>query len=262
MGNRIAGTLIVYNGISQDYCYKEALNCLKALCDAVIVVDCGSDDGTQESLMKMMDFDTKTIVLFRHKSEWDAIKGREKLAYFTNIAINNAKALGYEWQINLQGDEIIHESCFSAIREAIERNEEGFYLERINLWGNSQHQLNVSQERKPVSTEVIRLCKTKYQSIDDAESILCPASTEYIDKIRIYHMGFVRDKHKHIEKIKHIQDEIFLMTHDSRVDNMPNGFEPFSMGFIKEDLIPIKESLPIFIQEWAKERDCINGIDI
>lgn len=259
MDNKLAGTLIVYNAISQDYCVIEAIESLRAVCDKVIVVDCGSTDGTKHMLHEI---EQPICLMFRSTSEWNAIKGREKLSYFTNIAIDAAKTMGYEWQLNLQADEILHESSFPFIHEAINKNNEGFYLNRINLWGNSQHQLNVPQERKPVSTEVIRLCKTNYQSVDDAESILCPASTEYIDKIRIYHMGFVRDKHKHIEKIKHIQDEIFLMEHDKRVDDMPNGFEPFSMGFTKEDLIPIKEPLPIFIREWAKERDRINGIVI
>lgn len=254
---KLAGTLIIYNGISQDYCFLEAIECLQELCDFVIVIDCGSQDGTVEDLKGIGN--EKTLVIYRDKREWDIMQGRTKLAYYTNIAIDKAVEMGYEWQINLQSDEIIHETSFTAIRHAISQNNEGYYLKRINLWGNSQYQLNVPIERSPVNTAVIRLCKTKYHSIDDAESILCPANIEYVEQIRIFHVGFVRNKYKHIEKIKHIQDEVFLMNHDTRVDNMPDGFEPLSMGFTKEDLIPVAEPLPKFIQKWAKERDDING---
>lgn len=260
MGKGLAGTIIIYNGISQDYCYEESIRCLQALCDFVLVIDCGSTDGTAKDLERFVD--DKTVIVLRETKEWESVKGREKLNYFTNIAIDTVRKLGCEWQINLQADEVIHEDCFPAIRQAIEENNEGYFVERINLWGNSQYRLEVTQHRKPVSTAIIRLCKTNYQSVGDAESLACPANDSYYDKIRFYHMGFVRDKYKHIEKIKHIQDEVFLMDHDKRVDNMPDGFEPLSMGFTKEDLQLITEPLPIFIQEWAKQRDKINNFNI
>lgn len=253
----LAGTLIVYNGIKSDYCFVEAVNSLKDACDLVIIVDCGSSDGTQSILATLID--SKTKIINFSTEEWFRQQGREKLAYFTNKAIKEAKREGFEWQFNLQADEVIHEDSIPFIRAAIEKNNEGYWVRRINLWGNSQYQLNVPIERMPVSPQIIRLCKTNYLSIDDAESINCPASIDFFNEIRIYHMGFVRDKFKHIEKIKHIQKDIFLMDYDKRVDSMPQGFEPLSMGFSRQDLIPIEEKLPKYIREWAAVRDDTNG---
>lgn len=255
----LGGTLFVYNGISNDYCVAEAVASLKALCDEVVLLDAGSTDGTDKLLMSFAD-DTTKVILLPHE-EWEKQKGREKLSYFTNIAISY---LTTDWNINLQADEVIHEKSFDAIRSAIEEpNCESFWNWRINLWGNSQHLLNVDDSRKPVGDFIIRLAKAKYKSIDDAQSIDAqPANHRYITDIRIYHMGFVRSKYVHTEKIRHMLVDVFLMGgNDPKVEAMGNEFNPW-IHFSKEDVVSIQEPLPIFIQEWAKERDKINGFEI
>lgn len=259
MNKKLCGTLIIYEGIKRDYSYMESIECLKALCDMVVVVDCGSQDGTAESLKSIES--EKVIVLYREKSEWDIMKGRTKLAYYTNIAIDKAAELGFEWQINLQSDEIIHEDCFDYIRNAISNTlDEGFWARRINLWGDSKNYLNVGYDRLPVGIEIIRLTKTKYKSVDDAQSIDCPARWEGLDNIRIYHVGFVRNKYIHTEKIRHMLVDVFEMGgNDPNVEAMNGVFDPWKMGFSKEDVSPISEPLPIIIQEWCKLRDEINA---
>ncbi len=258
MSNTLGGSLFGYRCIEQDYCLSEAIASLKALCDEVVLLDAGSDDGTAELMQSFSDEKTKVICL--SNEEWHKQKGREKLAYFTNIAINS---LSTEWNFNLQADEVIHESSFDAIREAINSDKaDSFWNWRINLWGDSQHYLDVPDDRKPVGDYIIRLAKTKYQSIDDAQSIAAqPANADYVERIRIYHMGFVRNKYIHTNKIKHMLEDVFQMGNDKRVEAMDGVFDPFVM-FSKEDLKPIIERLPIFIQGWAAERDKINDIKV
>ena len=67
-------------------------------------------------------------------------------------------------------------------------------------------------------------------------------------------MGFVRDKKKHVEKIKHMQAEVFRVGVDPKLEGMEvfNGEKWFDY---KKDLIPIGEPLPAIIQQWAKERE-------
>src|SRR5690606_25582329 len=128
------------------------------------------------------------------KEEWDSQVGREKLSYFSNLAID---MLSTDWNFYLQADEILHEDSFPFVRKAIEDPQaDGYLIRRLNLWRDPLHMLNVPQERKPVSTEVIRLAKTKFRCVDDAESLGVTGMVGIlgdIDNMVIYHMGFVRD---------------------------------------------------------------------
>lgn len=259
MSKTLGGTLFCYNAISQDYCISEAVQSLKALCDEIVIVDAGSNDGS-DTLVRSF-YDEKTRVICLPNEEWNKQQGRTKLSYFTNIAI---ASLSTEWNINLQADEVIHEDSFDAIREAIEvPNAESFWNWRINLWGNSNYYLDVPDNRKPVGDCIIRLAKSKYLSIDDAQSVDAqPANMDYFERIRIYHMGFVRNKFVHTKKIEHMLTKVFLFAeNDAKVTAMNGVFNPF-VHFSKEDLLPIREPLPKFVQAWAKERDEINNIEI
>jgi hypothetical protein len=255
----LGGSTFVWNGIKQDYNFIETLNCLYELCDEISIA-VGGDDGTYEAFQGWLCAQIGEVpkypkpIKFIHifQSEWDSQQGREKLSYFSNKAI---AALETDWNFYLQCDEIIHEDSFEYIRQAIEHDVEAYVCRRLNLWGDPYHMLDVSQERKPVSTEVIRLAKTQYRCIDDAESIGVPEAHVFgdLDLIQIFHMGFVRDKTKHIQKIKHMQRDVFLMDYDKRADLSP-VFDPWQWGFSKEDVIPIPRPLPKFIQKWAEDR--------
>lgn len=255
----LGGSTFVYNGIEQDYNFIETLECLYELCDEVSIAY-GGTDGTVELFYKwynrklLIEEITKTIWVHEiTEEEWHSQQGREKLSYFSNIAIG---MLTTDYNFYLQSDEILHESSFPFIRQAIETGQEAFLVTRHNLWASPYTMLNVPQNRKPVSTEVIRLAKTQYRCVDDAESLgVSSLNTEFVNDIRIYHMGFVRDKNKHLVKIKHMQEKVFLWDVDKRIHDNTDGFDCWKWGFFPEDVVPIKEPLPKFIQAWAKERE-------
>jgi hypothetical protein len=249
-------SIFCYNAISQDYCLEESVASAKALADEVILLDCGSTDQSDELCRSLEDEKTKVVCL--PQSEWAALKGKEKLSHFANTCKN---MLSTDWRFDLQIDEVISERSFPFIREAISKDEESFFCTRVNLWGNSQHKLNVEDGRKPVGDKIIRLAKTKYFSVDDSEGIFAPASWDFLDKIKIFHMGFVRDKHIHMKKIDHMLTKVFGMGPDPKLEEMKDGFDPW-VNFSKSDVVPIGEDLPIFVQEWAKKRDEINNIII
>lgn len=251
MSKKLAGTLFIRNGITYDYCYLEAIKCLQEFCDFVFVIDAGSTDGTAESLEGIQGF--KTAISYLKPEDWEAQQGKEKLSYFSNIAAAQAEALGFEYMINLQGDEVIHEKSYEAIRRAIETKKEAYMVSRINLWRSPYTYLNVPQNRLPCSTQIIRLTKTKYRSIDDAESIDAQCVLDFVDQIKIYHMGYVRKREVMKAKVINMQRDVFGMTPDEKLNgsdlfNPDNWFDP------KEDLALIDEPLPLIIQDWAAER--------
>lgn len=256
----LGGSTFVWNGIKQDYNFIETLECLYELCDEIAVV-WGGDDGTGDAIeawSRKKDWSKKEIQGANiTNEEWGAQVGREKLSYFSNLAID---MLSTDWNFYLQADEVLHEESFRFVREAInvadQYGVEAYFCRRLNLWKTPWLMLNVPQERKPCSTEVIRLAKTQYRCVDDAESIAAPNPMVAgdLDYIQIFHMGFVRDPVKHLEKIRHMQVEVFLWgDYDVKAKDcdrlIPDRwFDP------EKDLIPIPRPLPKFIQAWADKR--------
>ena len=251
----LAGTMFVRNGIQYDYCFMEAICSLLLVCDAVYVVDAGSNDGTLE-MLKCIDH-PKFNLIERPEREWHSQRGRgrSKLCYFTDIAIEAAERDGYEYNLYCQADEVIHEKSFEHIRAACYLDWPGYMISRINLWGSPYYQLDVSQDRLPCSNYVIRLAKTKYRSIGDAESLNVPEVFHYYsDKIRMYHMGFVRDREKMVDKSINMQENVFeFESHDPKLDAGPE-FRPQLWFDFKKDLKLINEPLPAAVKDWAAKR--------
>lgn len=252
----LGGPTFCWNGIEQDYCFLETLDCLYDLCDEVSVVY-GGTDGTVEAINKwigLKDWSNKRIhAATISEAEWEAQKGREKLSYFSNLAID---MLNTDWIFYLQCDEILHEDSFQFVREAI-KNEEcaAFFVKRLNLWFDPYHTLNVPQERKPCSSEVIRLTRSQFRCIDDAESVGVTGKVGIlgdIDTMMIFHMGFVRDGKKHLVKIKNMLTQVFGWENDKRAENC-DTFIP-ERFFSREDVVPIPRPLPKYIEDWVKER--------
>jgi hypothetical protein len=249
----LGAATFVWNAIAQDYCVIESLECLHELCDSVSIVF-GGTDGTVDLVLDWLSHKKgKTLHwLIISEDEWNAQQGREKLSYFSNIAISLLKT---DWVYYQQADEVMHESYFPIIRNVIDvTNEDAYFISRLNLWATSYTMLEVPQNRKPVSTVICRLFKNgqNYGCVDDAESVNAPARHHLL--VNQYHLGFVRDKEKHLHKIRHMQKDVFLMDYDKRADLYPE-FRPWSWGFTPKDIIPIPDqSPPKFVTKWAEER--------
>lgn len=248
MGKRLGGTQLILDGIKYDYPFRESIASLKEFCDEIVICHVLSDDGTTEAVREMED--EKTKVIYIEREEWDSMHGWAKLNYFTNKAIAE---LTTEWHFSQQADEIVLESCYPAIREAIDYGTaEAYLVTRINLWNTPFQMLNVQGNRNPCSTQVIRLAKSQYMTGGDAESIYAPASSAYLDKIRLYHFGFVRSRKVHADKIRNMQGKIFECGIDVKLEGMTD-FDP-TKWFSDADLLPVPEPLPAIMQKWAMQR--------
>lgn len=249
MDKKLAGTLFIRQGVALDYCFEASINSMKAVCDKVFVVYVESTDNTLEVLKTLED--NKTTILFCSEQQWQEHKGKDKLSIFQNVGIDWAEKEGYEYVLLVQADEVLHQDSIPYIQRAMALGEEAYFVSRYNLWGSTETMLNVPQSRKPCSTVVNRLCKAKYRSFDDGEGMMTNgASLDFINLIEIFHVGFVRDNVKHLEKIKEIQGNIFLWTPDERV-NLKPYFDWHDWGFNDSDLVPIPKPLPIYLNKWV-----------
>ena len=248
MIENLAGVMFVRQGHALDYCFEAAIKSMQAVCHKVFVTYCESTDGTLETLMTLDGIE----ILQCDEALWQAQQGREKLSYFQNISIDYAHQKGYEYVLLVQADEVLDPDSIPHIKQALALGEEGYYVSRHNMWGDKNHMLNVPQSRKPCSSVVNRISKSTYKSVDDGESLYTPpASLDFINKIEIWHVGFIRDNAKHIAKIKEMQGNIFLWTPDERVNLKPE-FDWKDWGFSHSDLVHIHKPLPIFLNDWIE----------
>ena len=254
MSKTLGGFLFVKDGVKYDYCFEETIMCLLQFCDKVSCLVIEGEDETVERVKNIEILNPeKLLITILPESQWEETKGlgKLKLSYFQNIA---ASFLDTDYQFLLQADEIVHEDSYKYIRQAMEWGIDGFLCTRINLWKSPYLQLNVPQERKPCSTQVIRLTKKGYVTYDDGENIDCLSVPDLLPFIRIYHVGFVRKREVMKSKVSNMQKVVFEMeNHDNKLD-LEEIFNP-DLWFTPEiDLEPIKEPLPALIQRWAAER--------
>lgn len=249
----LGGSIFVRNGVMYDYCFKESILSLLEFCDKVSCVVVEGEDET-ETIVRQLELENKNlIVTYLPQQEWDNQQGKaqNKLCYFTDIAISK---LDTDYNFYQQADEILHENSYSKVREVIESNASAYFCSRINLWKSPYLRLDVPQNRKPCSTEIIRLAKTEYRSYGDAESLAVPTADEScVNDIKMYHMGFVRKREVMKAKVINMQEGVFEMAnHDIKLDGS-DIFQP-ELWFDDNDLKLIDEPLPLLIQNWAKER--------
>lgn len=249
MAKTLGAFLFIKQGEEYDYPYKEVIRSLCEFCDQVNVVGFYGDGMTTNNLALLHHEYNNLNVWYLEQQEWEKIQGKEKLSYFQNIA---ASALETDYQLLCQSDEMIAPESYTYIRQAMEEGGEGYLCTRINLWKDAYHMLNVPHHRKPCSTEVNRLTKKGYESYDDGESIASPTTDKYLDKIIIWHYGFIRKKEVHPEKIRNMQKNIFLTEPDRKLEGM-DSFE-WDRWFSESDLAPVTMEHPPHIKEWIKTR--------
>jgi hypothetical protein len=251
MSKKLSGTTMIRDGVLYDYCFVESIKCLQELCEEVIICDAGSTDGTVEILRQLED--NKTKVIYREPDEWESLKpiGKERLNYFSNLAIEQ---VSHEWNYYQQGDEVTSQDCYDAIHKAVNCGiSHSYFVKRINLWGSPYTRLNVMQNRMPCSEAIVRLAQSRFRTYSDAESICVDAVSDMFFKdITMVHYGFVRKPEIMLKKAINMQDEVFQMgSHDVKLDNC-DKFEP-ERWFSGNDLVPFNEH-PKIMQKWVNER--------
>ena len=122
-GVKVAGICPLYNVLSAQYPFVEAIITTLPLVDVLFVNDGGSTDGTLKVLRRMAERWPKIVIT--------QIK-QEKSQFWENIdqvlmSLINNECQGYDWIIEIQADEFFHPSLYQATLDEIERAHVGGY---------------------------------------------------------------------------------------------------------------------------------------
>ena len=101
--------LITYNCVTIKYPFIQSILSVLPISQEVIVVDCGSTDGTVEAIREIGG---GKITIFR--GHWG--DKSEVLSEMTNLAISK---VGTPFHMQIQADEVLHEDSYGALRETL-----------------------------------------------------------------------------------------------------------------------------------------------
>jgi glycosyltransferase involved in cell wall biosynthesis len=134
---KVSGFTIVRNAIRYDYPVVEAIQSILPLCDEVIVAVGKSEDDTLK-LIRSIPSDKIKII----ETVWDDTlrEGGRVLADETNKALR-ACAADSDWCFYIQGDEVIHEKDYAAIRDTMhqwkdDKRVEGLLFDYFHFYGS------------------------------------------------------------------------------------------------------------------------------
>lgn len=264
----LGGSMFIHNALEFDYCITEALESLHALCDDVVILDAQSTDGTIDVLRDLKKRLPKLRLI--EGAKWDCAPNFERLRILANEARSQLRT---DWHFMLQADEVIHEDSFKYIREAINsRTHNAYFCRRLNFFGDYNHYIKIHgpQENKPCGDHIIRLAKTDRPAIGDAESIgndWHSTGIAYLDKIRIFHYGLVREDAKAIKKIISMQTWFWGPTGlpDARVvemDKKGDGVFDWTILKTKDMFDRLKGDHPKFARKYVEERQAKKPIKV
>lgn len=112
---KVSGFTIIRNGVSFSYPFKEAILSILPLCDEFIVNVGDSDDGTLEAVESIGNEKIKIV-----RRQWD-MRLREHgqlLSVETNHALKECRG---DWCFYIQADEVLHETFFPVVSEAMQK---------------------------------------------------------------------------------------------------------------------------------------------
>src|SRR5258706_11407300 len=148
MGKTLGGSLFVRNAVKFGYCVTEALESLYALCDQVSILECGSEDGTQDVIRSWVSSkkDPAKRIVATYEHVWEVGKNYDRLAILADAA---RAQLSTDWHFMLQADEVLHESAIPVIRSLIERPANGYFCRRLNLFRSPDVHVRLDSNKKP-----------------------------------------------------------------------------------------------------------------
>jgi hypothetical protein len=191
---KVVGFTFVRNAILYDYPVVESIRSILPLCDEVVVAVGESEDKTLE-LIQSIDPDKVRIV----ETVWDDSmrEGGRVLAIETDKAFQ-AVAEDADWAFYIQGDEVIHERDYDAIRNAMKQYKDDGRVDGLlfsyNHFYGSYDYIGAPTSWYPYEIRIVRKRSDIY-SYQDAQGFR-KGKNEKLNVIPIdatvYHYGWVK----------------------------------------------------------------------
>jgi len=257
---KVAGFLFIRNAIKYNYPVEASIRSLLPLCDEVIVSIGNSEDGT-EGLIRSIDSPKIRI----YHTVWDdsLLEGGRVLAVETDKAFDKVSRSA-DWCIYLQGDEVLHEDDYPAIRKSMEQYKddtrvEGLLFKYRHFYGSYDY-LGDSRRWYSHEIRIIRNDKS-IRSYRDAQGFRSGGRKLQVKPIDayIYHYGWVRHPTHQLQK--HLDFEKLYSSDRHARDISANQTKEFDYSSI-DSLVKFTGAHPVAMQPIIQRQNWHFAADI
>jgi len=199
---KVVGFTFIRNAVKYDYPIVEAIRSILPLCDEVIILVGNSEDETEKLINSIQSPKIKI-----YYSQWDDSlrEGGSVLAAETNKSFDHVPS-DADWCVYIQGDEVIHEKYYPAIREGMEKylndfRVEGLLFKYLHFYASYDF---VGDSRKWYDHEIRIIRNDKsIRSYKDAQGFRKKGRKLQVKPIDayIYHYGWVKHPAQQMQKI-------------------------------------------------------------
>lgn len=210
----LGGNVCIRNGLSLDYCFREAIESLLPICDKVYVSDGESEDGTKELLQEWANREPKLFV-----STYIWPRPKADIDFWVNWLNANRKHIGEDFHIQLDADEVLHENSYPILEELKKNTKPSGRVSlrcvRYNFWRDAK---SLIPPGHCLGHRVVRVAPTNIWLPSDGEHALgCEAiSITQESAMEIFHYGFLRKRDAYFKKSKQLHG-FFFGTYDDRL---------------------------------------------
>lgn len=270
---KISGYICVRNGLSLDYCFREAIRSLVPACDELVVCDSDSDDGTTEEILKLC---AEFSNMRRINRPWT--KPWRHITWWTEWLNWTRERLEHPIQLTVDADELLCPKAIPWLREIADSaehlaiphdsrlinhnailNSGSAWFHRLNFWQDAQH---IVPHGRVCGEQVVRMGSTDLWMPSDEPH---PEGLPEIQRragwppnalapLRIFHYGFLRKQQALIDKVR-VVNGAFFGTMDERLEKAERDGTPWlnEYGF-DLPLINYYQEHPEVAHDWLRER--------
>jgi glycosyltransferase involved in cell wall biosynthesis len=249
----MTGIVPVRNGDELDYCWRLAVASLLPVCEEVIISDGESTDGTYEAALALAKEEPKIKVV---RWPWPDPVGDHW--FLTKWLAWTQQHASYDMICHLDADEVFDPISHHRMRLAVEKRE-ALWFHRINLWKDPQHE---APHGTVCSHLVVYLGPGEHGAVSDNvypggndPEIKAIAKQDPDNKLRIWHLGFLRHKPQFVKKWR-TETRYLLNTIDPRCEQCEQTGEDWVELTMWKDrqLIEHGLELPELVRPWLLER--------
>lgn len=250
----LGGFVVVRNGIELDYSFELAIASLLEVCSEVIVCDSDSTDGTIGILERWAEREPRIKLV---NFPWTNPKGKSHFWFceWLNFARQQLTLPHY---VYIDADEVLDTTLESrqALSEAV-LGRKSLRVDRLNFFRDPKHLI---PDGECCGKWCVRVGPVAWECVSDQP---CSAGEfPVVDaalpepRIKIYHLGFLREKHAFYRKSRVVLS-MWFNRFDERLEDGEKADKPIhetNMGEWVNNLVPYTGYLPPAVAKWLEDR--------